>query len=132
MSKFLSKRQRRKKQLSKQQSEKEERQRQQRRDQLDRPLNEGVVVEARLDDTYRGEQSRDHRRRSGPDSAPSALSMPSKIPHKVRRYDGDMADREQEAQKEIERKKKRVAPAYNKGAYQYVTEETDPKDIGRK
>ena len=34
--------------------------------------------------------------------------------------------------KEIERKKTRVAPAYNKGAVQYLTDDTDPATIGRK
>lgn len=34
--------------------------------------------------------------------------------------------------KEIERKKKRIAPAYNKGAIQYITDDTDPKTLGRK
>lgn len=34
--------------------------------------------------------------------------------------------------KEIERKKTRVAPAFNKGAVQYLTEGTDPTTIGRK
>jgi hypothetical protein len=34
--------------------------------------------------------------------------------------------------KEIERKKTRVAPAYNKGAIQYLTDGTDPATIGRK
>lgn len=34
--------------------------------------------------------------------------------------------------KEIERKKTRVAPAYNKGAVQYLTDGTDPATIGRK
>jgi hypothetical protein len=33
---------------------------------------------------------------------------------------------------EIERKKTRVAPAYNKGATQYITEGTDPTTLGRK
>lgn len=33
---------------------------------------------------------------------------------------------------EIERKKTRVAPAFNKGAVQYLTEGTDPTTIGRK
>jgi hypothetical protein len=48
------------------------------------------------------------------------------------RYTGSMAERESKALEEIERKKKRVGIAYNKGAYQYITDETDPKDIGRK
>jgi len=43
-----------------------------------------------------------------------------------------MAHRESAAQEEVEAKKKRIAPLYNKGAYQYLTEGTDPKDIGRK
>jgi hypothetical protein len=33
---------------------------------------------------------------------------------------------------EIERKKTRVAPAYNKGATQYITDGADPKTLGRK
>lgn len=33
---------------------------------------------------------------------------------------------------EIEKKKTRVAPAYNKGAVQYLTEGADPTTIGRK
>ena len=33
--------------------------------------------------------------------------------------------------REIEAKKKRVAPAYNKGATQYITPDADTKDIGR-
>lgn len=47
------------------------------------------------------------------------------------KYKGDMERREREAQKEIERKKKRIAPAYNKGAYQYITDETNPTDLGK-
>jgi hypothetical protein len=34
--------------------------------------------------------------------------------------------------KEIERKKSRVAPAFNKGANQYITDGTDPTFLGRK
>ena len=43
-------------------------------------------------------------------------------------------DREESAATiaEIERKKTRVAPAYNKGAIQYLTDGTDPATIGRK
>lgn len=33
---------------------------------------------------------------------------------------------------EIERKKKQIAPAYNKGAYQYIVEDTDLKALGNK
>lgn len=34
--------------------------------------------------------------------------------------------------KEIERKKTKVAPIYSKGAFQYLTDGTDPATIGRK
>ena len=43
-----------------------------------------------------------------------------------------MMDREKKAQEEIERKKLRVAPLYSKGGYQYITDDTDLKTIGRK
>lgn len=33
---------------------------------------------------------------------------------------------------EIERKKTRIAPAYNKGATQYITDGADPRYIGKK
>lgn len=33
---------------------------------------------------------------------------------------------------EIVAKSRRIAPAYNKGAAQYLSDETDPKTIGRK
>lgn len=43
-------------------------------------------------------------------------------------------DREESAEtiKEIERKKTKVAPAFNKGAVQYITDDTDPTHLGRK
>lgn len=43
-------------------------------------------------------------------------------------------DREESAStiKEIEHKKSRLAPAFNKGAVQYVTDGTDPRYIGKK
>lgn len=44
----------------------------------------------------------------------------------------EMLAREAVAQEEIKRKRKRVAPAYNKGGYQYITDDTDPKTLGRK
>lgn len=34
--------------------------------------------------------------------------------------------------KEIEKKKSRIAPAWNKGANQYITDGDDPKTLGRK
>lgn len=43
-------------------------------------------------------------------------------------------DREESAEtiKEIERKKTKVAPAYNKGPVMFISEETDPTSLGRK
>lgn len=40
--------------------------------------------------------------------------------------------REAAAQEEIARKKLRVAPLFNKGGYQYITDETDLTTVGRK
>lgn len=45
--------------------------------------------------------------------------------------DPEMQERERLAQEEIERKKLCTAPAYNKGAYQYIASEEQAKDIGR-
>lgn len=44
----------------------------------------------------------------------------------------EMQQRELAAQKEIERKKKRVAILYNKGGYQYVSDATDLTTLGKK
>lgn len=48
------------------------------------------------------------------------------------RYEGELALREAAAREEIERKKKCVAPAYNKGAYQYIGSEEQAKWVGKK
>jgi hypothetical protein len=42
----------------------------------------------------------------------------------------DAQEREVVAQVEIDKKKKRVAPMYNKGGYQYIGDDVDPKTIG--
>ena len=44
----------------------------------------------------------------------------------------DYLAREAEAQKEIEVKKTRVAPMYNKGGYSYITDDMDPKQLGHR
>ena len=44
----------------------------------------------------------------------------------------EMQEREKAAQEEIERKKKRTAPAYNKGGLQYISNPEDFKTMGRK
>jgi hypothetical protein len=41
-----------------------------------------------------------------------------------------LAKESPETQAAIIAKSKRIAIAYNKGAYQYVTDETDPKSLG--
>lgn len=45
--------------------------------------------------------------------------------------DEELAERERKAQEEIERKKMCTAPAYNKGAYQYVSNTEQAKMVGR-
>ena len=52
-------------------------------------------------------------------------------PEEQVRYEGELAEREAAAQEEIERKKLRTAPAYSKGAYQYISE-LDLEYLGRK
>jgi len=44
----------------------------------------------------------------------------------------EMIERERIALEEIERKKKCVAPAFNKGAYTYIASEEQAKWVGRK
>ncbi len=46
-------------------------------------------------------------------------------------YDEEMLAREQAAQAEAERRKKCIAPAFNKGPYQYVGSTEEAKLIGR-
>lgn len=69
-------------------------------------------------------------RREVPDYPSAPLT--SHVPKAKPRYTGVMAERERIAQEEIEKKKKRVAPSFNKGPYQYITDETDLKTMGRK
>jgi hypothetical protein len=47
-------------------------------------------------------------------------------------YEGKMAEREREAQKEIAWKKTCVAPVCNKSNYIYITPGMDPTTLGRK
>ena len=44
----------------------------------------------------------------------------------------EMEERERKAQAIAEQRKKRVAPAYNKGGYQYISDDTDLTTMGRK
>lgn len=50
------------------------------------------------------------------------------------KYEGEMAEREAQAQKEIARKKTMTAPTYNKGGYQYIGDMPPDviKTLGRK
>jgi len=49
-------------------------------------------------------------------------------------YGEEMFQREQKARKEAERRKKMIAPLYNKGAYQYIGDVAEEvvRDLGRK
>lgn len=47
-------------------------------------------------------------------------------------YEGEMLERELAAQEEIAAKKKRVAPHFSKGAYQYITDDGIVRDLGKK
>lgn len=66
-------------------------------------------------------------------SLPSAHEAPEVL-HAVPVYEkgSELAVREQLAQDEKDRKRKRLAPLYNKGPVQYITDDADPKEIGRK
>ena len=57
--------------------------------------------------------------------------LPPKPEQRLVYLDEELAERERLAQEEIERKKLCTAPAFNKGAYQYVTSEEMAKDIGK-
>lgn len=64
---------------------------------------------------------------------PSA--KPSQIPSvsvkKAPKYEGEMLEREQKAQEEIAKKRKRVAPLH-KSNYIYISDDIDPAGLGRK
>lgn len=63
-------------------------------------------------------------------SYPSLVSV-SNSPVKVKkRLSPEMEEREKVAQEETARKKKRVAVLCNKGAYQYISDETDLTTLG--
>lgn len=57
--------------------------------------------------------------------------LPPKPEQRLVYLDEELAERERLAQEELERKKLCTAPAYNKGAYQYVANEEMAKDIGK-
>jgi len=57
--------------------------------------------------------------------------IPAIVSKKSPKYEGEMLEREINAQKEIEKKKLRVAPLH-KSNYIYITDETDPAGLGRK
>lgn len=74
---------------------------------------------------YRPVSSTDHLK--SVDMQAPVLTQPLK-------YEGEMAEREAAAQKEITRKKSMTAPIYNKGGYQYVGDMPPEiiKTLGRK
>lgn len=70
-----------------------------------------------------------------PPSPPDFPSLTA-VPEKVEGWDTfpieGYEEREAAAQVEIQKKKNRVAPLYNKGGYQYITDDTDTTTLGRK
>jgi len=71
------------------------------------------------------------RRDTGPRIASLDLSKVPIVTNQKQKYEGEMAEREVRAQKEIEMKKKCVAPLH-KSNYVYVTEGMNPAGFGRK
>lgn len=66
-------------------------------------------------------------------SIPSAPPVQPVLQPKIAYEDNsEMAVREELAQKEKDRKRKRLAPLYNKGPVQYLTDDVDPTELGRK
>lgn len=66
-------------------------------------------------------------------SIPSAPPVEQVVRPKIDYEDNsEMAIREELAQKEKDRKRKRLAPLYNKGPVQYLTDDVDPTELGRK
>jgi hypothetical protein len=59
-------------------------------------------------------------------------SLKPETSKRVTYQDEEMIRREREAQKEIEAKKLRLAPHYNKGPVQYITEGIDLYTLGKK
>lgn len=51
---------------------------------------------------------------------------------KQKKLNAIMMARELKAQEEIKRKKQRVAPLFNKGGLQYITDDMDLTTLGRK
>lgn len=63
---------------------------------------------------------------------PSAKGVLSKVDGIFLVEGEDWVERERIASEEIEKKKKRIAPHFSKGPYQYLTDDTDPTTVGRK
>ena len=75
-----------------------------------------------------------HRPLRQSDLIPSRNIVDAVAPKAPIKYEGELAEREAAAQREIERKKKMVAPLYNKGGYQYVGDASEEiiKNLGKK
>jgi hypothetical protein len=64
---------------------------------------------------------------------PSAPQAPEVLRSKVVYEKGsELAKREAAAEIERDKKRKRLAPLYSKGPVQYITDDADPKELGRK
>jgi hypothetical protein len=81
--------------------------------------------------SFKAENSeRDPRRGEKVYPSVSVMARGTLIEHK-NDLSEEMQEREHKAQEEINRKRKCLAPAYNKGAYQPVFSKEDAKHIGR-
>jgi hypothetical protein len=69
----------------------------------------------------------------GAKDLPSAPQAPEVLRSKVVYEKGsELAKREAAAEIERDKKRKRLAPLYSKGPVQYITDDADPKELGRK
>lgn len=88
------------------------------------PGQQPVGHTGRLESSYSLGYDRRNTVKSKPDTELVMKATP--------RYKGEMAEREAEAKKEIEKKKKQTGVLFNKGGYQYITEGMDPTTLGKK
>lgn len=119
-----SARQRRKRELERQKEKK-------RKCMIQRSIEEQTVFGYRAEPNPHNEIPNYKAYRREPKQYPSAKPI-SVVYKKEQELNDSMKEREKIAQEEIERKKKRVAPLYSKGGYQYITDYEDLTTIGKK
>lgn len=122
MTKRLTKRQANAKRLAAQQEEAA-------RQKLLRALTPSSTKEISLHKIPKYEYDDKSKARSIPSA--TAVAAPTKIETDYT-DNPELAAREVLAQQEKDRKRKRLAPAYNKGPVMYITDGMDPAELGRK